>query len=180
MAAKLTTKNTSDISLAPAITSGSLYTGRFAVDPFNQLNSTKFGIMCDKKPLLFNGYYKYTPGELFLDGSKKANIIEHPELTDECSIKGVLYEVANENETLTGLNIGDSDKIVAVASLADGTAKAEYTPFSLEFKFEKGKTYDSTKLYKLALIFSSSSKGDAFQGAPGSTLYIDELEVVFE
>ena len=180
MAAKLTTKNTSDISLAPAITSGSLYTGRFAIDPFNQLNSTKFGIMCDKKPLLFNGYYKYTPGELFLDGSDKKNIVEHPELTDECSIKGVLYEVANENETLTGLNIGDSDKIVAVASLVDGTAKAEYTPFSLEFKFEKGKTYDSTKLYKLALIFSSSSKGDAFQGAPGSTLYIDELEVVFE
>lgn len=180
MAAKLTTKNTSDISLAPAITSGSLYTGRFAIDPFNQLNSTKFGIMCDKKPLLFNGYYKYTPGELFLDGSDKKNIVEHPELTDECSIKGVLYEVADESETLTGLNIGNSEKIVAVASLADGTAKAEYTPFSLEFKFLTGKTYDSTKLYKLALIFSSSSKGDAFQGAPGSTLYIDELEVVFE
>lgn len=180
MAAKLTTKNTSDISLAPAITSGSLYTGRFAIDPFNQLNSTKFGIMCDKKPLLFNGYYKYTPGELFLDGSDKKNIVEHPELTDECSIKGVLYEVANESETLTGLNIGDSEKIVAVAKLADGTAKAEYTPFSLEFNFLDGKTYDSTKLYKLALIFSSSSKGDAFQGAPGSTLYIDELEVVFE
>ena len=136
--------------------------------------------MCDKKPLLFNGYYKYTPGELFLDGSDKKNIVEHPELTDECSIKGVLYEVADESETLTGLNIGNSEKIVAVASLADGTAKAEYTPFSLEFKFLTGKTYDSTKLYKLALIFSSSSKGDAFQGAPGSTLYIDELEVVFE
>lgn len=179
-AAKLVTKNTADISMAPAITSGSLYTGRFAIDFSNQLNSTKFGIMCDKKPLLFNGYYKYTPGELFLDGSEKANIIEHPELTDECSIMGVLYEVADEKETLTGVDIGDSDKRVAVAKLADGTAKAEYTPFSLEFNFLDGKTYDSTKLYKLALIFSSSSKGDAFQGAPGSTLYIDELEVVFE
>lgn len=179
-AAKLVTKNTADISMAPAITSGSLYTGRFAIDLSNQLNSTKFGVMCDKKPLLFNGYYKYTPGEMYLDGSDKKNIVEHPELTDECSIKGVLYEVADESETLTGLNIGNSEKIVAVASLADGTAKAEYTPFSLEFKFVEGKDYDPAKLYKLALIFSSSSKGDAFQGAPGSTLYVDELEVVFE
>lgn len=180
MAAKLTTKNTSDISMAPIITSGSLYTGSFSINLSNQLKSTKFGIMCDKKPLLFNGYYKYTPGELFLDGSNKENVIEHPDLTDECSIMGVLYEVADEKETLTGVDIGDSDKRVAVAKLADGTAKAEYTPFSLEFNFLDGKTYDSTKLYKLALIFSSSSKGDAFQGAPGSTLYIDELEVVFE
>lgn len=166
--------------MAPALTSGSLYTGRFAIDFSNQLNSTKFGIMCDKKPLFFNGYYKYTPGELFLDGSVKDKIVEHPELTDECSIKGVLYEVSSESETLTGVDISGSKKIVAIAQLADGSAKSEYTPFSLEFKYLEGKTYDATKLYKLALICSSSAKGDTFNGAAGSTLFVDELEVVFE
>ncbi|WP_195372892.1 MULTISPECIES: PCMD domain-containing protein [Parabacteroides] len=167
------------LGMAPVITSGSLFTGSFVLNIMDQLSSTKFGIMCDKKPLLFNGYYKYTPGELYLDGSDKNNIVEHPELKDECSIKGVLYEVSNESESLTGHNIGDSDKIVAVAELKDGSAKAEYTPFSLEFKFEEGKTYDATKLYKLALVCSSSKDGDKFKGAAGSTLIVDEFEVVF-
>lgn len=176
----LYTKGTGILSLAPALTSGSLFTGRFEVDAFNQLNSTKFGIMCDKKPLLFRGYYKYTPGEMYIDGSDKNNIIEHPELTDQCSIKGVLYEVSDETETLTGHDIRDSDKIVAVAQLEDGSAKAAYTPFNLEFQFQNGKTYDASKKYKLALICSSSKDGDTFKGAAGSTLFVDELEVVFE
>ncbi|MFR8356777.1 MAG: PCMD domain-containing protein [Parabacteroides sp.] len=101
-------------------------------------------------------------------------------MTDECSIKGVLYEVSSESETLTGVDISGSKKIVAIAQLADGSAKSEYTPFSLEFKYLEGKTYDATKLYKLALICSSSAKGDTFNGAAGSTLFVDELEVVFE
>lgn len=176
----LYTKGTGLLSFAPALTSGTLYTGRFQLDYVNQLNSTKFGIMCDKKPLLFRGYYKYTPGELYIDGSDKNNIIEHPELTDQCSIRGVLYEVADESETLTGNTIGDSPKIVANAQLEDGTAKAEYTPFNLEFVWDEGKSYDATKKYKLALICSSSKDGDTFNGAAGSTLFVDELEVVFE
>ena len=181
-AAKLITLNTkgAGFNMAPALTSGSLFTGKFILNAFDQLASTKFGIMCDKKPLLFKGYYKYTPGELYIDGTNKNDIVEHPELTDECSIKGILYEVSSETETLTGHDIGTSDKIVAVAELEDRTAKAEYTPFSLEFKFQAGKTYDATKLYKLALICSSSKDGDKFMGAAGSTLIIDELEVIFE
>lgn len=180
-AAKLVTLDTKGAGwgMAPALTSGSLFTGRFELDTSNQLNSTKFGIMCDKKPLFFRGYYKYTPGELYIDGSE-SNIVEHPELTDQCSIRGVLYEVADESETLTGHDIGDSEKIVAVAQLEDGTAKAEYTPFNLEFKLKDGKTYDASKKYKLALICSSSKNGDTFNGAAGSTLFVDELEVVFE
>lgn len=181
-AAMLVTRYTlgGGLGMAPAITSGSLFTGRFELNILDQLSSTKFGIMCDKKPLLFKGYYKYTPGELYLDASDKKNIVEHPELKDECSIKGVLYEVSNETESLTGHDIGTSDKIVAVAELEDGTAKAEYTPFSLEFKFQTGKTYDATKLYKLALVCSSSKDGDKFMGAAESTLIVDEFEVVFE
>ncbi|WP_075557574.1 PCMD domain-containing protein [uncultured Parabacteroides sp.] len=180
-AAKLITLDTKGAAfgMAPALTSGSLFSGKFELNLFDQLASTKFGIMCDKKPLLFKGYYKYTPGELYIDATDKNNIVEHPELTDECSIKGVLYEVSSESESLDGHTIGTSDKIVAVAELEDRTAKAEYTPFSLEFKFQAGKTYDATKLYKLALICSSSKDGDKFMGAAGSTLIVDELEVVF-
>ena len=33
--------------------------------------------------------------------------------------------------------------------------------------------------YNLAIVFSSSIRGDHFEGAPGSTLYIDEVLLNF-
>ena len=46
-----------------------------------------------------------------------------------------------------------------------------------------GKTVDSQKLedgkYNVAIVFSSSIKGDLFEGAAGSTLYIDEVELSY-
>ena len=70
--------------MAPAITSGSLFTGSFKTDASDQLNSTKFGIPYAKKPLIFKGIYKYTPGDNYVDGSDKKNVLEHLEIVDEC------------------------------------------------------------------------------------------------
>jgi hypothetical protein len=33
--------------------------------------------------------------------------------------------------------------------------------------------------YNVAIVFSSSIKGDLFEGAAGSTLYIDEVELSY-
>ena len=43
-----------------------------------------------------------------------------------------------------------------------------------------GKTYEAGKEYKLAIVCSSSKEGDSFKGAGGSTLWIDELEIIGE
>lgn len=180
-AARLVTMNTSEIanSLIPAITSGSVFTGKFKLDISDRLNSTKFGIAYDKKPLRFKGYYKYTPGEKFIDGTDVENIVTKDQ-TDECAIQAVLYEAETDDFTLTGHDINDSDKRVAVAALSDGTAKAAWTSFDIPFTWLEGKTYDPAKKYKLAIVCSSSKEGDLFQGAGGSTLLIDEFEVVGE
>lgn len=180
-AARLVTMNTSEIanSLIPAITSGSVFTGKFKLDISDRLNSTKFGIAYDKKPLRFKGYYKYTPGEKFIDGTDVENIVTKDQ-TDECAIQAVLYEAETDDFTLTGHDINNSDKRVAVAALSDGTAKAAWTSFDIPFTWLEGKTYDPAKKYKLAIVCSSSKEGDAFKGAGGSTLLIDEFEVVGE
>ena len=34
--------------------------------------------------------------------------------------------------------------------MEDGTAKDDWTPFNLEFKWKEGAAYDATKTYKLA------------------------------
>jgi hypothetical protein len=49
----------------------------------------------------------------------------------------------------------------------------------VDFKFKDGKNFDPAKKYKLAVVCSSSKDGDKFSGAPGSVLYVDDLEVTF-
>jgi len=187
-AAKLVTMDTSAQmnALVPAITSGSVFTGKFVLNMGDRLSSTKFGIAYDKKPAYFRGWYKYTPGEKFIDGagaSKPEDVVEHPEITDECAIQAVLYEAVDadgKEVILTGHDINTSEYRVATAVLGDGTAKTAYTYFDLPFTYVDGKEYEAGKSYKLAIVCSSSKDGDLFKGAGGSTLWIDELEIIGE
>lgn len=173
------------IAIVPAITAGTLFTGKFEVSLENTLKSTHFGIPYNLKPTAFKGEYRYTPGATYyktvIDASSSPKNVykeEVPGQVDECSINAILYEVDSYQETLDGTNINSSDKIVAVALLPDGSAKAENNTFEVDFTYTK--QYDASKKYKLAIVCSSSAKGDSFEGAPGSELIIRNLEVVNE
>lgn len=136
-AIKLVTMDTSAKAnaLVPAITSGSVFTGKFDMDFLEQ-------------------------GKLY------------------CTRFGVLYKVDTDDEVLTGFDINTSEKRVAVAALSDKTAKVDYTYFEIPFEFLKD--YEEGAKYKLAIVCSSSKEGDLFKGAGGSTLILDELEVMGE
>ena len=67
---------------------------------------------------------------------------------------------------------------VASAMLSSGEEVAEFTPFELKLKYVK--TYNPEAMYKFAVIFSSSKYGALYQGAPGSVLTIDDVEVISE
>lgn len=170
--------------LVPTVTTGTLFQGKFITDPKNTLNSTKFGIPYSKKPVTLKGFYKYTPGEEFYRCESPATCdkaVVDPGSVDQCAINAVLYEVnsfEDDSEYLTGMNVKTSDKIVAIASLPDGTAKANWTSFEIPFTYVQ--EYDAAKKYRFAIMCSSSSDGDNFNGAPGSTLIVDDFEVVFE
>lgn len=169
--------------MVPYVTAGSLFTGSFETDMDNTLNSTKFGIPFEGEPVSFTGYYKYTPGNTYYNN--KNEVVA--DKTDKCSIYAVLYEELldknNKNIPLNGdyndedLYIGSSNRIVMKATLEDGTAKSDWTEFSVPFKLLEGKSYDATKKYYLAIVCSSSAEGDYFMGAPGSTLLIDSFVV---
>ena len=76
--------------------------------------------------MIFKGIYKYTPGDNYVDGSDKKNVLEHLEIVDECSIMAVLYEAVDsegKEVILTGHDIASSEYRVAVAVLEDGGAK---------------------------------------------------------
>ena len=114
-----------------------------------------------------NGYCVY------LIGSESYDVDD-----DDWAIQAVLYKVDTDDEVLTGFDINTSEKRVAVAALSDKTAKVDYTYFEIPFEFLKD--YEEGAKYKLAIVCSSSKEGDLFKGAGGSTLILDELEVMGE
>lgn len=175
------------IAVVPAVTAGTLFTGSFKLNPTSPLKSTQFGISYDKKPLSFKVSYKYTPGPLFYEtkitGDKYPKTVEKILVegkVDECSINAYLYEVTSDTETLDGTNINKSEKVIMKASLPDGTAKDAYTDLTIPFEETGNGTYDPSKQYKLAIVCSSSKEGDAYKGAPESTLWVNYLEVIGE
>lgn len=166
--------------MCPNLTSGSLFLGTFQLtDLTNPLTSTKFGAPYAKKPIKFTGWYKYTPGEVFKDENNDP--VEGK--IDECAIYAVLYEAedAEGNEViLDGTNINTSDLVILRAELEDGTAKDDWTHFELDFKPMNNKEFDANKAYKLVFVCSSSKEGDLYRGAGGSTLTVDDLEIIVE
>lgn len=189
-AARLETLNTtgqpgfgSFMPAVPVVTSGTVFSGIFSVNISNTLKSTKFGYPCLKKPVSFQGSYKYTPGNIYLECKEPINNADKVDTvttkTDAPGINAVLYEVDSYSfDFLDGTNLLTSDKIVAKASLKDRSAKENYTDFNIAFDFGT-KNFDSTKKYKLAIVCSSSIDGDKFTGAPGSVLFVDDLKVNF-
>lgn len=180
---KLETKSTGSFGamVGMHLAAGNLFIGSF--DKNNALNdvmgSTHFGFPFFYYPVRLEGWYKYKAGTQFSVGGE---IVSGRQ--DHCDIYGVLYETDDNVSFLDGSNSLTSPNIVMLARKAAGTYWPEvdsWTPFTLDFELLSGKTIDPNKLqkgeYKLAIVFSSSVDGAKFEGAVGSTLYIDEVKL---
>ena len=169
----------------PNITASSLFLGEFKINALNTLKSTRFGIPYDEKPINITGTYKYIAGKDYFHCAdpKNASNIATLDITqkDEFAISAVLYTSSEEgllstDDCLTGVNLFDSPNIVAKAQLIGGN-QADFKEFNLELEYIK--EYDPKLKYKFAIVFSSSKNGDKFSGAPGSTLIVDEVSVIY-
>lgn len=184
---KLTTCDTGSFGamVKMYIAAGNLFIGSFDLanalkDP---LRATKFGIQYYKRPVSLKGYYKFKAGDVYTDEG-----VVQKDKKDRFDIYAILYE-ANENSfMLDGSNSLDltSDKLVSIARISEEKAKETdtWTAFELPFEAVNGKSIDAAKLqngkYKLSIVLSSSVDGAYFKGAVGSTLHIDELELISE
>ncbi len=182
---KLTTCDTGEFGerVNMHIAAGNLFIGSF--DLANALNAplraTKFGIQYYKRPIALKGYFKFKAGDVYTDGG-----VEQKDMKDRFDIYAILYE-ANENSfMLDGSNSLTSENIVAKAQISeeDAVETDEWTAFELPFEPMNGKEINKSKLqnvkYKLSIVLSSSVEGAYFKGAVGSTLYVDELELISE
>lgn len=179
---KLETKDTGSFGsmVKMYIAAGNLFIGSFEVGQAlsgNAMKATHFGFPFFYYPLRLEGWYKYKAGPTF---SSKGKSVEGRK--DECDIYGVLYETDDNVQFLDGSTSLNSPNIVALARNIKELPETDiWKQFNFKFEPQNGKSIDPDKLgkgiYKLAIVFSSSVDGAKFEGAVGSTLYIDKVTI---
>ena len=179
---KLETKDTGSFGsmVKMYIAAGNLFIGSFEVGQAlsgNAMKATHFGFPFFYYPLRLEGWYKYKAGPTF---SSKGKPVDGRK--DECDIYGVLYETDDNVQFLDGSTSLNSPNIVALARNIKELPETDiWKQFNFKFEPQNGKSIDPDKLgkgiYKLAIVFSSSVDGAKFEGAVGSTLYIDKVTI---
>ena len=183
---KLTTRDTGSFGKMAGmpIAAGNIFIGEFqsANAMKKPLEATRFGLqVVPAKPLYLCGSYKYKAGDTFTN--KKMEVVT--DRCDTCAIYSVLYEVDPDNfTTLDGSNVTSSDRIVMIAQIENPGEPSEWTSFRIPFEYMNGKSFDPERLlstgYAITVVASSSQDGAFFQGAVGSTLYVDNLRIEWE
>lgn len=171
------------------IAAGNLFVGTFNLQNAVQkpLDATRFGYPFKKIPVMMTGYFKFKAGQQMNKDEKK------PVLNgkDRFDIYAVMYEAEESSFFLDGNVIDSLDSpiqpnIVRLARFKaeDAIETSEWTRFDLPFETKNGKSINEEDLkngkYKLGIVLSSSIKGGHFEGAIGSTLWVDELKIICE
>ncbi len=180
--AKLVTRSTGSFGamFGAPLAAGNLFIGDFQISLSEMAKSTHFGVPFHKTPLRLAGYYKYKAGTTY---TNKSNEVQ-TDKKDIFDIYAVMYEVTAGVPYLDGTNIKTHENIVMMAQVEERKETDEWTHFSADFKPVNGKSIDAVKLsegkYNLAIVMSSSEGGAYFNGAVGSTLYVDEVNLYYE
>lgn len=183
---KLTTRDTGSFGKLAGmpIAAGNIFIGEFqsANAMKKPLEATRFGLqIVPAKPLYLCGEYKYKAGDKFTD--KKFQEVQG--CRDTCAIYSVLFEVDPDSVvTLDGSNVKSSERIVLIAQLENPGEPEEWTSFRIPYEYANGKGFSTERLlnngYAITVVASSSKGGDFFEGAVGSTLYVDNLRIEWE
>ena len=187
---KLTTRSTGNFgsAIGMPIAAGNLFIGSFDLPNavLHPLTATRFGYPFTRIPKIFRGWFKYKKGSSYTDAQN--HVVTDKE--DRGDIYAVLYEAPTSDYTLDGSLFPQdgpiNPSIVLMARIAeeDMIETDRWTRFSMNFLPQNGKTVNFEDLkngkYKLAIVFSSSIEGAYFNGAVGSELCIDEVEIICE
>ena len=160
------------------LAAGNLFLGDFDVSMVMQsLKTTKFGqpYTYTTAPAAVKGYFKYQAGDEFVVNNEPSSLEE-----DAWDAYAILFEKSDKDNFLTGDHNFEDSRMVSVAKLDDAkrVETDKWTEFELRFENVAGKSFDADKEYMFTIVFSSSKEGAFFNGAVGSKLWIDEVEIV--
>lgn len=160
------------------LAAGNLFLGDFDVSKvMTPMKTTKFGqpYTYNVAPAAVKGWFKYKAGEEFVINNEPSELEK-----DTWDAYAILFEKSENDNFLTGDHNFEDARMVSVAKLDDAQRieSNEWTEFEIEFENVAGKSFSADKEYMLTIVFSSSKEGANFNGAVGSELYIDEIEIV--
>lgn len=157
------------------LAAGNLYLGTFSFT-MPAIKSTLFGqpYTYEHAPKTVSGYFKYKSGEKFVVNNKPSELTK-----DTWDAYAILFEKVEKNNFLTGDHNFADPRIVSIARINNDIRieTDKWTPFEMSFDYVNGKSFDADKEYMFTIVFSSSKEGAIFNGAVGSTLYIDEVQI---
>lgn len=175
------------ISILKNLAAASLYTGDFVDANISGEANIDFGKPFSSRPIALRGYYKYTAVTASGIDKLPANVTLENNL-DQCAIfvvlmKGGSQHRVNNKQTGTLLsvdNIWDDDKFIAYGELPSGaTTQSEgLEEFTIPLKY-KEKFFDEQPTH-IIVVCSASKYGDYMVGGDGSTLYVDDFELIYD
>lgn len=177
-AAKLTSGEVLGIFAA-----ASLYTGTFGKASILTKSATvNFGQPFTSRPIALKGFYKYTPVAINIVKNAPSGVtIVKDETLDQCAIYIALakktYLIDNKDQS-TFIDFKDDPNIIAYGELPSGAATEGdgYVEFNIPLKY-KNLTDQPTHII---VVCSSSKYGDYMTGGVGSTLYVDDLSLIYD
>ncbi|WP_251967016.1 PCMD domain-containing protein [Parabacteroides sp. AD58] len=165
-------------TLAKKFVSGNIFIGSYkGLSGFEGVH-LDFGHEYSSRPAKLKFQYKYTSAKINVINNNRGSATEENDsgfiyflLTDK------IYNIdtTNENSFIKEENYSSDEHILAYGSF---TISQSVTAFQLG---EINLTYKSLdkKPTHIIIVASSSKKGDYFTGGEGSTLWLDELELVY-
>ncbi len=180
LAAKMQTVYTSSFAAATGnpIAAGNLFLGSFKTNLLNTLKSTKFGLpYSGALPKSVRSYYKYKAGPEV----RNQDFEVVPDKKDSFDIYAIIFESRAKDNFMYGDHDFKDPRNVAIARIPASQRLETDTWKEVNFPFElvAGKTFDPDKEYVLTIVMSSSIDGAKFTGAIGSTLIVDDIELIY-
>jgi len=164
---------------------GNIYTGDFGSATLSPIGAKlKWGVPFNSRPLALRGWYRYEPVAINRSSSAYSHLQGQ---TDFCQIQIFLTTWKSQFEISTGDNrfvdtSVNNKEIIAYGAIVsqDNTTdnsgnRNGYIPFliPLEYRNLNDPTY-------IVISGAASRYGDYFTGGLGSTMYLDELELVYD
>lgn len=135
-----------------------------------------WGIPFSSRPVALHGYYKYSPKAIDFAETNPYNVVKGD--MDACSIKMYLCDWSAKFRVNTSNKVflqDDDPSIIAMCDFTSNVATNGYVEFNFPLQYRDARTP------KYVVIVGAASRlGDYFTGGKGSTLWLDELSLVYD
>lgn len=158
---------------------GNIFTGDFELDGTN--GRLHFGRSFTSFPTALRLYYKYTSATINRIGDEVGSLENLRGRADSCHVyialsdKSEPYEIRTRPSTRQLFDKNDRN-IIAYGEYVSGTTTTSYQQITIPLEY---RAFNRTPRY-IIIVASASKYGDYFIGGEGSTLWVDEMELVYE